>query len=666
MPVRYGGRVRVWKVCKGAGISSHAPYGQRYPDVAIFAASAFCRQVTLPMQIRAAMPAVALVVLSASSAAVANEFPEDEYIDEIQVEASRVANTRPAGSFAAPATELRFDPTTELQSRGLAEGQSDVTVRGGIFENTGFKFGATTVIDPQTGHYVAELPIDPAFLSRPTLHTGIDNALQGFNSNVATVAYSPTLLRPGGAVRVGAGTDNLRFVTGRLAGVSTSKSGTELAYALSAAHSSGDGTVENGDHRFGRYNALLQRRNDRGQTDFLLSYQDKFYGWPGAYTGFASLPETDDTKTSLIVANHRVDQAAGHIEIGAFFRRLEDDYDFDRRTKETGVPGSFEHETKVYGVGLSGSYRTSSIDWHYAGQVTSDKLVFSTDLTEGEFDSRNYATARLIPAIDFGIANDVVLLFRFGLIADWTSRDGSSVSPVIGVAIDKTTERGRDFLSLDYATSSQVPGYTALNSRPNGLFGGNALLGREEARQITLSIGRDRESWTAEAHLFFRKDDDLVDWTYLSGAPFARQANAVDIEVAGVELVARKRWSDGELFGGYAYLDKDADYGTALVDASYYALNYATHRATAGVVYRPADSLELLVDAEYRDQRENPLRLSADHAFTVSMAVNLSPMRWPRFGFSLVADNLTDDDYQQFPGTPAVGRTISLSAAYSW
>ena len=35
-------------------------------------------------------------------------------------------------------------------------------------------------------------------------------------------------------------------------------------------------------------------------------------------------------------------------------------------------------------------------------------------------------------------------------------------------------------------------------------------------------------------------------------------------------------------------------------------------------------------------------------------------------GVALTADNLTDDDYQQFPGTPAVGRQISLSARYQW
>src|SRR5210317_2465771 len=139
--------------------------------------------------------------------AVADEAAETEEITEITVSARRVANLRPAGGYATAATTLRFDPLTELQSRGLAEGQSDVTVRGGVFENTGFKLGAVTVMDPQTGHYVAELPVDPAFLSKPAIYKGIDGAIEGFNSAVATVAYGIGLVQQGGSLNVGFGSD---------------------------------------------------------------------------------------------------------------------------------------------------------------------------------------------------------------------------------------------------------------------------------------------------------------------------------------------------------------------------------------------------------------------------------------------------------------------------
>jgi hypothetical protein len=168
------------------------------------------------MAFRQALAVMALVQPALFASAVADE-DNDEELTEITVTANRVANTRPAGSYSSVATALRFDPITELQSRGLPEGQADVTVRGGLFENTGFKAGAVTVMDPQTGHYVGELPIDPEFLAAPELLTGVDNAAAGFNSNIATIEYALRRIAAGGSILMGAGSDSLQFQSLRLA-----------------------------------------------------------------------------------------------------------------------------------------------------------------------------------------------------------------------------------------------------------------------------------------------------------------------------------------------------------------------------------------------------------------------------------------------------------------
>jgi len=589
---------------------------------------------------------------------------DDEEIIEITVTAARVANTRPAGTYSSVATALRFDPVTELQSRGLPEGQADVTVRGGLFENTGFKAGAVTIMDPQTGHYVADLPIDPGFLAAPRLLTGVDNAIAGFNSNIATVEYALGKIADGGSILLGAGSDSLTFGSLRFADSRASDAGNDFGYALSVARSEGDGTIPDGDHEFSRYNVHLQHSSDDQQSDLVLSYQDKFFGWPGAYTGFASLPETDHTKTTLILANHRQEVDRGYFETGVFYRRLEDDYDFDRRTQESGGPGSFDHETRVLGFGLQGTHRGTKLDWQYSGQLTADELVFSTDLTEGDFDSRKYATAAIVPTLEVGAGNDRVFIARFGAAVDWTSEDGSAISPVVGFTWHETTARGSEFVSLDYAVTSQVPGYTVLKSRPAGLFGGNSSLGRETARQISLSTGRDAGSWDSKATLFYREDDDLVDWTFTIGAPFARQANAVDIDVFGAEFFIRRASETSDVIFSYTYLDKDADFGSATIDASFYALNFAEHRAALALRFRFGESFEIRSDNEYREQRNNPLRNGDDKGFLSSLSLAWEPASG--FGLSLAADNLTDDVYEQFPGTPAVGRQISLSAKYVW
>ncbi len=591
---------------------------------------------------------------------------ETSAISEIVVLEKRVANDRPAGTYASVATLLRFDPATELQSRGLAEGQADVTVRGGLFENTGFKLAAVTVIDPQTGHYAAGLPIDPALLSAPEIRVGIDNSLSGFNSNVATIEYSLPRIQQGGSVLLGVGSDNLNYQSARFGLLWSRGEKPDLGLQLSASRSEGDGSIDNGDHEFKRFNVQLQRSGDDSQSDLILAYQDKFYGWPGAYTGFASLPETDHTKTMLLLVNHRKKLSSGWWEASAYYRELEDDYDFDRRTQESGGPGSFDHETRVYGAGVQGQLMRGRLDWNYSAQVTSDELVYSTDLTEGTFTSRDYLALSVVPAIELASRGDRSITLRAGLSVDASNRDDNEVLPVLGVTFVTDKMDGSSFVSLDYAGTSQVPGYTVLNSRPTGLFGGNPDLGRERADQLSLSYGREASDWHMTVTAFYRQDDDLVDWTYDSGTPNARQANSVDIDVFGAQILYGKSWETVDLIAGYSYLDKDADYLSATVDASYYALNFARHRATLALRIRFTDRLELRLDNEYRQQEDNPLRASSDSAFITSAALAWLPPAGRGFGLALAVDNLSDDDYEQFPGTPAVGQQISLSARYDW
>lgn len=605
--------------------------------------------------------------LAADNARTPNQSPpSDEKLAEIIVRATRVANPSPAGTYSSVATLLRFDPQTELQSRGLAEGQSDVTVQGGVFENTGFSVGAVTIIDPQTGHYSAGLPIDPAFLSSPGILTGIDNALTGFNSNIANVSYSLIEIDQGGHISLGLGDHALWFTSLRVSSLKELNNGHLMGVSASAALSQGDGTLPHGDHDFSRYNVHLQYRQDNAQTDLMLSYQDKFYGWPGAYTGFASLAETDHSKTRLVLANYRRDMEHGWFDLSAYYRKLVDDYDFNRNTQETGVPGSFEHATKVAALGLQGSYQRGRVDWRYAVQLTSDELSRSTDLVAGHFTDRKYAKISLVPSFDVVMTDSRSLRVRAGASMDTSNRDSTVVLPVLGMNWQLSSSAFQDEYVIEYASTSQLPGYTALNSRPTGLFGGNADLGREKARQLSLSFTRQAASWMVSATVFYRKDDDLVDWTYSTSVPNSRQANAVDLDVAGFAGLVTRYWTSLELIGGYTYLHKNEDYGDTDVDASFYALNFARHRATLAIICDLTEQWRLRMDNEYRVQKNNPLRTSQDSAYRVSLSLSWQASFVDGLEVSLIADNVTDSEYQYFPGTPAVGRQISVSALYRW
>ncbi|HRE06992.1 MAG TPA: hypothetical protein PKX00_15370, partial [Opitutaceae bacterium] len=126
-------------------------------------------------------------------------------LPELAVYAPRVALEEPVGVVTMPISALRYEPLVDVQARNLAEGQADVSIRGGLFEQTGFRIGALSLFDPQTGHYFAEIPIAPAFLEGPRVLTGYANAAQSWNAGAGSVAYRWRPVKTGGAMSVSAG-----------------------------------------------------------------------------------------------------------------------------------------------------------------------------------------------------------------------------------------------------------------------------------------------------------------------------------------------------------------------------------------------------------------------------------------------------------------------------
>lgn len=100
-------------------------------------------------------------------------FAENNKIPGITISDSAVAIPDPIGTFASPVSVLNYDPRVDLQERNLTEGQADIAIRGGTFEGTGLRIGAIGIFDPQTGHYLAEVPFSPLMLSQPDVLTGL-------------------------------------------------------------------------------------------------------------------------------------------------------------------------------------------------------------------------------------------------------------------------------------------------------------------------------------------------------------------------------------------------------------------------------------------------------------------------------------------------------------
>jgi len=586
-------------------------------------------------------------------------------LPEVTVYSPRVANQSPAGTFATPVTVLRFEPRVDVQARNLTEAQADVTIRGGIFENTAFRVGAVTLIDPQTGHYAADIPVAPAMLGAPEILTGADHAIGTSDSTVGAVAYGWRPVRTTGVASVALGNADLNWEEFYQGYVSDARLlGRRVAADVDWSHSAADGTVPSGDNHFDRVNARVQLAGAGSQTDIFAGYEAKFFGWPNLYTPFNS-KESENLQAVLLAFNHRMDLGAGDFfEVGAYHRRNKDDYAFNRFAP-LGPVHPFQHTTWVTGAALAGQNDLGEFILNYRGEVIVDELR-STSLTYGHYNDRTNAKFVLVPEKTWALGDGARLVARAGASFDASNREDSAVSPIFELAREQAAAPlQREYLS--YATTTQVPSYTALNSNAAaGLFRGNPNLGRETSRNLELGTSGTVDGWTGQAAVFYRRDEDLVDWTFRQGVT-ARSANAVDITTTGVELVAKRTWAACDLVLGYTVLTKDPDYHGALVDASFYALNYARQRLTVAIVVRLGREFELRMDNAARIQADNILRtIGGNNAVISSLGLAYRPAAWRRTTFTLQADNLWNSNFQEVPAVPASRRQVSAGVAYAW
>jgi vitamin B12 transporter len=583
----------------------------------------------------------------------------------LTVHSEQIANQAPAGTIAMPVSALRFEPRVDIQARNLAEGQADVTLRGGIFENTGFQIGALTLADPQTGHYFAELPIAPALLTAPVVRTSTALALGASNATVGAIHHGWRPIRTGGYATIGLGEFDLR--RGELhqgVAMELGATGQTIGVDVALARSESDGAIAFGEHEFDRANVRLQVRNARAQTDLFAGYQGKRFGWPNMYTPFNS-NETENLQTTLFALNHRAENTPGEFfEFGAFHRRNKDDYAFNRFAP-LGPVHPFQHTTWVSGAAGSGRRDFGSFALNLRAEAFGDELR-STSLTAGRFRTRTVTKIALVPEKVWPESDGNRTIVKAGVAHEDTNRDSGSFSPVFEFAREFASATVRR-VAFSYTKTSQVPTYTALNSSASaGLFRGNPDLGREKAHALELGATGMIAGWSTEAAVFWRRDDALVDWTFRQGVT-ARTANAVDVDVGGFEIVGRRSWPVFDLVLGYTGLTKDADYRGAMVDASFYALNYARHRFTAAATVRLGRGFELRVDNVIRFQASNLLRVvGGDDAVLTAVGLAYRPPQFRAIELSVQVDNLWDSDFQDVPAVPAAPRQLSAGVSYVW
>ncbi|MBE6322859.1 MAG: TonB-dependent receptor [Bacteroidales bacterium] len=499
--------------------------------------------------------------------------------------------TAPAATIAEL---LRFLSGVDIRQRGVNGVQSDVSMRGGSFDQMLVLLNGINISDPQTGHYSLDIPVDISSIDRIEILQGPASRTLGPN------AFS-------GAINIITGTSEkssatLSYTGGDHGLTAPSASGTlalDKAKLFGAvSYNRSDGYAANTDYDI--LNAFGQVRVNTkatGDMNFQAGFQNKGYGALQFYS--LKYPDQYEHTTSMN-ASLSSRYKFGHFafEPKIYWREHLDKFELFRYPSQEAAwyKNANFHQTDVGGVDLSASYFTS---WgrtqagasyrleHIFSNVLGNSIQprdvwFSTEKVKGTgdevaFDHEKYRhnwnffleqsvswrtlTASAGAALNY--SNDFGANWTFGGDVSYGFARHFSAFASVNQALRLPT-----FTDLYYKSADHLP---------------NSSLSPEKSLTAEAGLKVNNAPWlkgrvSGALSVFYRNGRDIIDWVKLPSDDVWRSMNHTEINAIGTSLWAE--YASGGFVRNvrlsYDFIDLDKQSDGYL---SQYALDYLKHKA---------------------------------------------------------------------------------------
>ncbi len=467
---------------------------------------------------------------------------------------------------AALGDALEFAPGVDVRARGVAGIQSDVSIRGGTFEQAALVVDGMRWSAPHTAHHLMNLPFDPEDLRQVEVLRGGTGAFTGSGAMTGALHVQPFGQREDEPqARVGLEAGAWGWMKARLAANGSGKRG---SYTAAFSHARTDGHIENTDALITR--ALWTQQYRKGDVLWraLAGLEDKAFGAQNFYT--SSFPhQYEVTRSAVAQLTMRKDFAQGVWFAGAHVRHHRDRFELyregtnaytwtddgffvnDTDTAATWYRGPNRHRSLTAALSTRYEHRGQTIRWG-AGvdgryeRIRSNALgeMFLEDAAFEELSRRDerfnfdgYANARWVsPTWDTQIG--------LTLGGNVNSRYGARALP----AVEAMQRLGRQRAFQAFASAGRSlrhPSFTDLYYTVGGATGSEDLL-PEFADQIELGLRHVRPAQRRDqryiAHKlewemagFLRRGADLIDWVQYDDSENRQAVNLGETTFRGAE-----------------------------------------------------------------------------------------------------------------------------------
>lgn len=579
---------------------------------------------------------VSCVVLRAQTDTIVNLLPEitirenrlELPFSDVSRSIEIIANERIQSLPVQSVSELlQHLGAVDIRQRGVHGVQADVGIRGGTFDQTLVLVNGIKMSDPQTGHHLMNLPIDPENIERIEVLKGPGARIYGQNAfagaiNIVTKTPDRAFTRialQGGSFEMG----GLAF--------SASLPGDRYDQYVSFSKRFAQGYRYNTDYDINNFFYQGRLNVSEHRLRILGGYSERRFGANGFYASPNFTNQFEAIQTSMLSLEDSWRQGSWTFKPRLYWRRNQDEYIFNRNN-----PAAYRnlHITQTGGLEFHASHTNK---WGISG--IGAEIGFM-GIRSNNLGSRQRSVASIFAEHRF-LLFDENLDITPGISLYHYSDFGSRVFPGLDIGY-RLGPQFKLFANAGY--TFRVPTYTDLYYEdPANL--GNPDLQPEEAFSWEVGIKGNATVWQWQASWFVRDAFNLIDWTRASENQQWKPDNLARLYTNGLDLSAQFNFSGQRLYLAYTYIH--AQLGAQESGFSRYALENLKHQLILGFEYQLGSKLYHSISYRYVD------RVSMDDYALLDSKIMHRGRRIETF---VSVNNILNREYRETNLVPMPGR----------
>lgn len=574
---------------------------------------------------------------------------------------------------------LKYAVGIDVRQRGDMGVQTDISIRGGTFDQITILLNGINICDPQTGHNAADFPVDISEIERIEVLEGPAGRVYGTSSLVGAInIVTRPDLQSGMEMRAEGG--SYGFFDG---GGHINLTKGAFSNQFSGGFSRSDGFSRNAAGRlnsdFKQAKAFYQGgyAHEKAEVRWHAGFTQKDYGANTFYSAKYD-DQFEHTCKYYTAVQAETKGDVYRFKPSVYWNRSEDRFELVRNRPET-VPFNY-HRTDVYGLNLNNTLETALGKTAFGAEFRNEGVVSTTlgeplHFPEPAPGGGEYTAGLNRTNLSFHLEHNILLrgfTLSAGVIA--VKNTGNEMNFRFYPGVDASWQFARDWkLYASFNTSLRMPTFTELYYSVNG-YKADRYLKPEEMKAYEIGVKYLTPGIRGTVSLFHYRGTNLIDWikdlSEGADAPW-QSVNHAKVNTTGVETsldvsfdeMLHRTFFIRNLTVSYAYIDQDKKSEPDV--QSRYALEYLRHKVVAQANLRVWRNLNLNVSYRWQDRMGNYEQNGEMVAYEPYSLLD-ARLSWDTSSYRVYAEanNLLNRTYYDYGNIPQPGIWVRAGAVW--